>query len=132
MLFDSIRLAPQYLVSNATDVEATDANQLESFDSDGFTVGSGSSTNGTSATFVGWNWKAGGAASSNSDGSITTSVSANTTAGFSIVSYTGTGNNDTIGHGLSQAVDMVIVKGLTNLSGSTMNCLLYTSDAADE
>ena len=57
-----------------------------------------------------WNWKANGAGSSNSDGSITSTVSANTTSGFSIVSYTGTGANATIGHGLGTVPEMIIVK----------------------
>ena len=60
--------------------------------------------------YVSWNWKAGGSASSNSNGSITSSVSASTDAGFSIVSYTGTGSNATVGHGLSSAPKMIIVK----------------------
>ena len=81
---------------------------------DGFTVADGSlgdlNVNNTGDTYVSWNWLAGGTASSNTDGSITSSVSANTTAGFSIVSYTGTGANATVGHGLGSALDMVIVK----------------------
>ena len=127
MLFDSIRLAPQYLVPDATDAEATDANQLESFDSDGFTVGSGSSTNGTSATFVGWNWKGGGTAASNTDGTITSSVSANTTAGMSVVSYTGTGSAATIGHGLSSAPEMVIVKNRDQTDAWQVYCASNTA-----
>ena len=78
-----------------------------------FTVAKGSDpsrTNTSSASYVAWNWLAGGTASSNTDGSITSSVSANTTAGFSIVSYTATGANATVGHGLNQALDMLIVK----------------------
>ena len=57
MLFDSVRGATKYLVSDATDAEATDATQLTAFDSDGFSLGSGTVVNGTSKTFVGWNWK---------------------------------------------------------------------------
>ena len=69
------------------------------------------SMNTSSATYVAWNWKAGGTASSNTDGDITSSVSANTTSGFSIVKYTGSGvAGDTMGHGLSQAPEMVIMK----------------------
>jgi len=70
-------------------------------------------------TYVGWNWKAGGAAVSNSNGSITSSVSASTKAGFSIVGYTGTGANATVGHGLSSAPELIIVKRRDNGSGAT-------------
>ena len=68
-------------------------------------------------TFVAWNWKANGASSANTDGDINSTVSANTTAGFSIVSYTGTlsGNgNTTIGHGLGAAPEVIITKSLTS------------------
>jgi len=67
-------------------------------------------TNNNTDNYVGWVWKAGGTAVSNTDGTITSSVSANTEAGFSIVSYTGTGANATVGHGLSQAPELIIVK----------------------
>jgi len=71
------------------------------------------SMNTSSATYVSWNWKAGGAAASNTDGDITSSVSANPAAGFSIVSYTGVGTNaQSIGHGLSQTPEIIIVKNL--------------------
>ena len=70
-------------------------------------------------TFASWNWKAGGTASTNEDGSIDSSVSANTDAGFSIVSFDGNGTSGaTVGHGLSQAPELIILKG-RNLSGST-------------
>ena len=69
------------------------------------------STNGASKTYVAWNWKAnGGTGSSNTDGSITSTVSANTTSGFSIVSFTGTGSNATVGHGLGTAPSLIIQK----------------------
>jgi hypothetical protein len=75
---------------------------ITSFDSDGFTLTTGdrgwNSSNGDN--FVSWNWKANGSGSSNTDGTITSTVSANTTAGFSIVTYTGTGSAATVGHGL--------------------------------
>lgn len=110
-VFDIIRGVGQELVTNGTNAEAYDANLLTSFDSDGFSVGSNGGINGSSKTYVGWSWKAGGTAVSNTDGSITSSVSANTEAGFSIVSYTGNGTqNQTIGHGLTAAPEMIIVK----------------------
>jgi hypothetical protein len=78
----------------------TNANSLTTFDTDGFTVGSDGGVNASGTTYASWNWLAGGTAVSNTAGSITSTVSANTTSGFSIVSYTGTGANATVGHGL--------------------------------
>ena len=112
-LQDTIRGAGESLFSNNSDAETTDADSITSFDSNGWTMGADNSSwtvNKSGPTYVGWAWKAGGTASSNTDGTITSSVSANTTAGFSIVSFTGTGSNGTIGHGLSQAPELVIVK----------------------
>ena len=107
-IMDAVRGASKYIQSDTTDAEATAATFLTSFDSDGFSFGSGNWSD--SRTVVGWNWLAGGTASSNTDGSETTSVSANTTSGFSIVSYTGTGTNDTFGHGLGVKPSMIITK----------------------
>ena len=103
------------IVTNLTSAEGIDSGNfnVSSFDSGGFTMASPSSTdtqNASGDTYVGWNWKAGGTAVSNTDGTITSSVSANTTAGFSIVSYTGSGSAATIGHGLSSAPELIIVK----------------------
>ncbi len=109
-LFDVVRGASKFIESSTADAEATDTTTLSSFDSDGFTLGNSGKVNGSSVTAVSWNWLAGGTASSNTDGSITSSVSANTTAGFSIVSYTGTGANATVGHGLGAVPQTVIVK----------------------
>ena len=111
-LFDAVRGVSKRIKSDDTVVEATYAG-VSSFDSDGFTLGT--SWNQSSTNFVSWNWKANGAGSANTDGSInTTATSANTTAGFSIVKYTGTGSNATIGHGLGVAPKMIIVKNLTD------------------
>jgi len=112
-VYDVIRGATNYLLTDSTNAEATIANRLTSFDSDGFTVGNSGNTNISGGTYVGWNWLAGGTAVSNTDGSITSSVSANTTSGFSIVSYTGTGANATVGHGLGVAPAVVLVKNRT-------------------
>ena len=109
-LLDTVRGATKELESSGTDAEATTAESLATFGSDGFTVGNNGAVNQSSQTYASWNWLAGGSASSNSNGSITSSVSANTTAGFSIVSYTGTGANATVGHGLGVVPKMVIVK----------------------
>jgi len=110
VLFDRVRGAGQRLVSNDTGAEETQTGIMSAFVTDGVTVGGGDASNGSSKTYVMWNWLAGGSASSNTDGSITSSVSANTTSGFSIVSYTGTGSTATIGHGLGSAPKMIIVK----------------------
>ena len=108
-VFDSLRGVTKGLNTNGTNAEFTESG-ITSFDSDGFSLGSATNTNGSGATFVTWNWKASGTGVSNTDGSITSSVSANTTAGFSIVSYTGTGSATTVGHGLGVAPNMIIVK----------------------
>jgi hypothetical protein len=120
MLTDSVRGVGKRLSSSQTTAESSDSNAVDSFDSDGFTLDSGSSINNNSDTFVSWNWLAGGTASSNTNGSITSSVSANTEAGFSIVSYTGTGSNATVGHGLSIAPEMMIIKSRSDSSNNWM------------
>ena len=110
MLFDAVRGVTKALKTNQTSEEDANADFLTAFGTDGFTVGNNGKINTSSDPLVSWNWKAGGSASSNSDGSITSTVSANTTAGFSIVSYTGTGSAGTIGHGLGSTPKMIIVK----------------------
>jgi len=110
-LVDQVRGATKALMSNETSAEATYANGLSAFLSDGFTLPGGNNRySDTGYTYVSWNWKAGGTGVSNTDGSITSTVSANTTSGFSIVKWTGTGANGTIGHGLGVAPKMIIVK----------------------
>ena len=109
-LYDAIRGATKGLSSDLTAAEATYSDGLTAFASDGFTLGSSNGINRSGTTYASWNWKANGAGSSNTDGSITSTVSANTTAGFSIVSYTGTGANATVGHGLGVAPKVVLVK----------------------
>jgi hypothetical protein len=78
------------------------------FDSDGFTLGTNGNVNGSGNTYVSWNWLAANTTAANTDGSITSTVSANTTSGFSIVSYTGTGAGATVGHGLGVTPKMII------------------------
>mgnify|MGYP000053022730 CR=1 FL=1 len=109
-VYDAVRGSGKRLQSNTTNAEATITNGLNSFDSDGFTLGSDGAVNLNTNSYVSWNWKAGGTGVSNTDGSITSTVSANTDAGFSIASYTGTGSQATVGHGLSEAPEMVIIK----------------------
>ena len=112
-LYDSAKGATKDIRSNANNAENTDANSLKSFDSDGFTLGTSDKLNGNTRTMVGWNWKAGGAGSANSDGSVSSTVSVNTTAGFSIAKYTGTGSNLTFGHGLGAIPDWFMIKNLS-------------------
>ena len=146
VLFDSVRGVNKSLTSNNNAAEVnqnSDGGYLSAFNSDGFTLTEGSSsdndTNDDRYTYVAWNWKAGGSASSNSDGSITSSVSANTTAGFSIVSYTGTGSNATVGHGLGAVPKMIFFKDretsvdwgvYAEPNGNTKEMYLSTDDAA--
>jgi hypothetical protein len=109
-LYDSVRGVQNQLESNNTDAETAEATGLTAFGSNGFTVGALAQMNTSAATYVGWQWKAGGTAVSNTDGTISSQVSANTTSGFSVVTYTGTGSAATIGHGLGVVPRMVIVK----------------------
>jgi len=110
-VYDVVRGATKRLVTNDTTAEGTQTNGLQSFDSDGFTVGNGNGTNVNAVTYASWNWLANGTGVSNTDGSITSTVSANTTSGFSIVSYTGNNTQGvTVGHGLGVAPKMIIFK----------------------
>ena len=114
-IFDSVRGTLKKLSSNSTGAESSMTNSLTAFNTDGFTLGDTAQVNLNGGTFVAWNWKAGGSASSNTNGSITSSVSANVDAGFSVVSYTGNGSaGATIGHGLSKKVELVINKRRTS------------------
>ena len=111
MLTDSVRGVLKCLSSSLNDAEFTNSNGLSSFDSDGFSVGSYNNFNESGGTYVSWNWKAGGTAVSNTNGSITSSVSANPSAGFSIVSWTSDGSNGlAVGHGLASAPQLIIYK----------------------
>ena len=114
-LYDVVRGATYSLKTNGYTAQETLSTGLTSFDSDGFTLGSNTNINASGHTVTGWNWKAGNAqGSSNTDGSInTTYTSANTTSGFSISTYTGTGSAGTIGHGLGAKPAMIIAKRLT-------------------
>jgi hypothetical protein len=109
LLTDAVRGVTKVLYSNLTDAEVTTSTYLTSFNSNGYSVGTGNYPNNT--TMVGWQWQAGqGSTSSNTQGSITSTVSVNATAGFSIVTYTGSGSNATVGHGLGVAPSFTAVK----------------------
>ena len=110
-LFDTLRGAGQYLGSHSTSEENTSSTQLTSFDTDGFTTGLSGGTNQSGQTYVAWNWKANGSGVSNTDGTIPSTVSVNTTSGFSVVTFAGNASGSaTVGHGLGTAPSMVIVK----------------------
>jgi len=137
-VYDVIRGSTKKLLTSDTISESTDANGLTSFDSDGFSLGTNVGVNENTSNHVAWNWLAGGTGVSNTDGSITSTVSASTTSGFSIVSYTGTGSNATVGHGLGVAPAMVIVKERSGVDawivghssiGFTKNLLLNANNA---
>ena len=125
-LFDRVRGAgsTKNLQTNGTGAEGSGLpatyGYISAFATDGFTVTQGSTDNtywnNNTATYVAWNWLAGGTASSNTDGNLTSQVSANTTSGFSIVSWTGDGTNNTVGHGLGQTPSIVIAKNRSNTS----------------
>ena len=111
-MFDVIRGITKGLETNGTGQEFTSTDYYSSFDSDGFTIAAGAAGtgNGSSQTAVHWCWKAGGTGVTNSDGTENSTVSANTAAGFSIVTYSGTTATDTYGHGLNSKPEMIIIK----------------------
>jgi hypothetical protein len=111
-LFDAVRGGRLGLQSNTTGAEFTGPDPNITFTSNGYDMAAstGGQGNGSGGSYVSWNWNAGGSTVTNNDGSISSQVRANTTAGFSIVSYTGTGSTATVGHGLGVAPDVLIVK----------------------
>ena len=125
---DAIRGANKQIYSNLTYAEATSTTRIASFASDGFTLGAGDLTNKNAATYTAWNWKANGTGSANTDGSTSSTVSANTTAGFSVVKYAGNsggnGYSATIGHGLGVKPSCMIIKNLT----ASANWAVYHKD----
>jgi len=123
-LYDAIRGVQNYITPNLATQQQANATSLTAFNSDGFTLGSNAATNANSGTFASWNWKANGSGSSNSDGNITSTVSANTTSGFSIVKYTGNGviYGGIVGHGLGKVPKMMMVK---NLSAGETDWMVY-------
>jgi len=110
-LYDAVRGATKEVISNSTAIESTLTEGLTTFGAAGFTVGSDAAVNTNTAAYAAWQWLAGNGTASNSDGDITSTVSVNTTAGFSIVSYTGNGSaSQTVGHGLGVTPKTVIIK----------------------
>ena len=141
-IFDAVRGVTKEIRPNKTDYEDTASNGLTAFGTDGFTIGDWFVVNASSATFLSWNWKAGGSGSTNNDGSTASTVSANTTAGFSIVKHSGSGGATTIGHGLGVAPTIVLTKRLNsanawifqqNIIGGSFtnsNYLIFNTSAA--
>jgi hypothetical protein len=125
-LVNSVVGSSYRLKSSGTTAEEfqSENGYVSSFNSDGFTLAKGSSTdptytgwyetNQSGQTYVGWNWLGSNTTASNTSGTISSTVSANTTSGFSIVSYTGTGANATVGHGLGVIPRMIILKSRTD------------------
>ena len=139
MLFDQPRGVQKYISSNLTNAEQTSAGMLTAFGSDGFSLGNGNDVNDNGQTYASWNWKANGAGSSNTDGSITSTVSVDTTSKCSIVKFTASGSGGTVGHGLGVAPKAIIFKRLDAASdwafyheslGNVNMCFLNTNTAA--
>jgi hypothetical protein len=135
-LVDSVRGSHQVLFSDLTGAEqtSTSTSGVLSFNSNGFLLGTDTSTTGqtnsTGQSFVGWQWQAGkGTTSSNTNGSITSTVSVNASAGFSVVTYTGTGANATVGHGLGVAPSFIIVKNRSSALAWPVYTSYYGKDA---
>lgn len=122
-LFDSVRGITKGIEANQSGAEFTSTDYYSSFDSDGFTIAAGSSGagNGSSQTAAQWCWKANGSGSSNGDGATASTVSVNSTAGFSIVSWTGTGSGTTIGHGLGAKPKIIFVKNRSSATNWVVN-----------
>ncbi len=111
-MYDVVRGVQKRIVPNDTAAEDT-VPGVTAFGTDGFTVGSETDTNGGSRNFVGWSWKANGTGSANTDGTINSTVSVNTTSGFSIVKYVGNGSGgSTVGHGLGAVPSAIWLKPL--------------------
>jgi len=139
---DVLRGAGYTLASDSTSAEINYSNYFTAFTSDGFNMALGGGTfNGSGSNYVAWNWKANGSGSTNTSGSITSTVSANTTSGFSVVTYSGNSTlGATVGHGLGVAPSMIIVKsrsGTTNWPvyhasiGNTKALFLNLTNATD-
>ena len=109
---DTVRTVDYQLHTNTTDADSSLTNNVTSTNSDGFVVNTDGEVNGSSDTYVAWNWLGANGTASNSNGSITATVSANTTSGCSIVKWSGSGSNATIGHGLGVAPSVVITKSI--------------------
>lgn len=140
-LFDSTRGANKRFTSNGAGAETTENTNLDSFDTNGFTVDNELIVNGNGDNMVAWGWKCnGGTTSTNTDGTISSTVQVNSTAGFSIVKWTGDGSaSATVGHGLGAELNLLITKEMngadwwhnvvTGMSSSSHNVFFNESNA---
>ena len=109
-LTDAIMGADRFLRSNSVNPMNTTSDGVKSFDSNGFTLATGSMVNENNKNYVAWAWNAGGTSVTNTAGDRQATVRANTDAGFSIIDFIGDQDDSTVGHGLNQAPDFVIAK----------------------
>ncbi len=126
---DAVRGVSKTLSTDTTAAEQTPSPALyTSFDSNGYTLGTNTGSNGSTYTYVDYVWNAGGSTVTNTSGTISSQVRANPTAGFSVVTYTGTGANATVGHGLNATPAMIMVKNRD--SGAIGGAVYHTSMGA--
>jgi hypothetical protein len=129
-VYDNVRGINKYWSPNLTAAEVTLSNTLTSFDSDGFTVGSAANSNTNGAAYVAWSLIDVGATASNSDGTITTTVASSSGNGLSIFTYTGNGTSGaTIGHGLGEQPDLILIKGRSGNFGAVASSPLLAADS---
>jgi hypothetical protein len=133
-LYDSVRGVQKQIESNTTTAETTETTGLTAFGSTGFTVGALAQMNTSSATYVAWQWKAGTTSASNTSGILTSQVSANTTAGFSVCTYTAPASSqaNSFGHGLGVAPSMVIAKNRSSGTGGLGWAVYHSSLGANQ
>jgi hypothetical protein len=124
-LYDTVRTATNQLESNTATAETTEATGLTAFATGGFSLGALAQVNTSSATYAAWTWDAGSSTVTNTDGSITSQVRANASAGFSVVTYTGTGSSATVGHGLGVTPSLIILKRRDAVS-STLGWIVFS------
>lgn len=137
-LYDTVRGATIDLVSNSTAAETTQTQGLTAFNSNGFSVGTLAKINTNAATYAAWAWDGGSSTVTNTAGTISSQVRANASAGFSVVTYTGTGTLSTVGHGLGVKPALLIIKNRDaaigwivyhSSMGATKYLLLNTTDS---
>jgi hypothetical protein len=113
-VWDSVRGITKELYTNQNYAEGTATNKLTSLNSNGFTVQNNAAVNALNDTYVAWTWDAGSSTVTNTEGSITSQVRANASAGFSVITWTGTGSTASYGHGLGVAPIFYITKNRTS------------------
>jgi SPP1 family predicted phage head-tail adaptor len=115
-IYDISRGVQKRLSSDSTNAQVTDTTGLSSFDNTGFSIGALADINTNGATYIAWQWRAGGTPVTNNGGATSSQVSVSQISGFSVVSYTGTSSATTIGHGLGVAPKMIIIKNVNNIA----------------